>query len=84
MHNIKELSELLSLLKTNGVSIFKDGTLELHLRDMDVAKGVQEIPVSEEIFPPDLRTDAVTDYDKILNWSAPNEDAPLPLTGEES
>lgn len=39
----------------------------------------------EESLPPDLRTDNITDFDKILNWSAspdPKEEQPLPLTGE--
>jgi len=41
----------------------------------------------EEAMPPDLRADSLMDYDKIINWSSPDQspdEPPMPLTGEEA
>lgn len=44
-----------------------------------------DIQVDESKLPPDLRTDAITDYDKILNWSgSPDEvEIPIPLVNDQ-
>lgn len=78
---IGELKELLPLLKGSGVTSFKDGSLELlfhgeQIKPEATAKietkdHVMDVPETQ--LPVDLRSDNITDYDKILNWSGTPE-----------
>lgn len=104
MVDLEYLSQLLVLLREQGVSSFKSTGLSLkfhvELNPIDDEEiwlksskpeepkdevKIQEVPINEEALPPDLRTDNITDYDKILNWSGSPDlgDQPeLPLTGD--
>jgi hypothetical protein len=75
---IGELKDILPLLRASGVSSFKDGALEILFRveqsvvgpEADIIKTKDHtINIPESQLPVDLRTDSITDYDKILNWS---------------
>lgn len=92
---IEELKQILPLLIQSKVTTFKMEGLELSFEPSAKAPDVQspplapitEIPVKleESSLPPDLRTDAITDYDKILNWSGtpdPGDEPQMPLTGD--
>lgn len=90
MVDLTYLTKLINILKINEVSYFKEGdlTLEMHkhahkLEDMQPTPRPSKI--DEDSLPPDLRTDAITDVDKIMNWSAsPDDDTQteMPLTGD--
>jgi hypothetical protein len=93
------LSELLPILKANGVANIKMAGLELsfHVEHKDVAIGAapgphpdstdkiaETIRKQEEALPPDLRADSLMDEDKVLNWSSPDAgQGELPLTGDQ-
>lgn len=86
--DLNYLKELLPLLKAQGVSSLKMGTLELLFR-ADTESGeskdaLQELPTSEQ-FPVDLRTDGAAGYDNLLFHSASpsQQEVPLPGLGEE-
>lgn len=58
------------------------GTLE------SVQALAETLKKQEESMPPDLRADSLMDYEKIINWSSPDqrtfeEEPELPLTGEQ-
>lgn len=85
MVDLSYLKDLISLLKAQGVPSFKMGTLEilLPLEGGESKDAVQALPAESQM-PVDLRSDNVTDYDKILHWSgSPEQEVALPLTGEE-
>lgn len=99
MLDLEYLTKLVSLLKTQGVTCIKMVGLELSLsrtelpatsasgpptpHEPDQAGLDKLIDVDESQLPVDLRSDQVTDYDKILNWSAPDaQGEPLPGTGD--
>lgn len=53
-----------------------------------LSEAIQEMHKNEEnSLPPDLRTDNITDADKVLNWSVPNQEDDqanvIPLTGDQ-
>ncbi len=64
-----------------------DLELSFHVEQLEspsLADRTIEIPIDEKSLPVDLRTDNITDYDKILNWSgSPDQvEEPVPLTGD--
>lgn len=82
-----ELSSLIKLLKENNVSEFSQNGLRLVFH-VEPPKPIETkdhvIPDDESMLPPDLRTDNITDYDKILNWSGSpdHQETEIPLTGD--
>lgn len=92
MIDLDYLAKLLALLESKGVSSIKTGdlALEFHMeqskeKPQDTKDHTIEVPIDESTLPPDLRTDAITNYDAILNWSGTPDptDAQMPLTGDE-
>ena len=90
MVDIEYLKQLLPLLKSNGVaSIVMDGcmTMEFHGEQppkpevLSTQDHTVHVPINEASLPPDLRTDAITDYDKILNWSGAPDEESIPIQG---
>lgn len=47
---------------------------------LDPLEGLRK---QEESIPPDLRADDLMNADKVLNWSSPDGDQGIPLTGEQ-
>ncbi len=45
---------------------------------------VIDVPIPETTFPPDLRTDSLHDFDKVLNWSTQQDSGELPGTGDDA
>lgn len=94
MTDLKYLSDLLPLLKLNGVRSIKMQGLELlfHAEQLplpipikDSTQIIQDaLKKQEEAMPQDLRADHLMDQDKVLHWSSPDQgpDQELPLTGE--
>lgn len=87
------LADLLPLLKTHGVIRYKKAGLEIEFGNGLPSISQPELapPLAshtehvEDHLPPDLRTDAITDDDKVLNWSAaPVGDESIPLVGDIS
>ena len=85
------LEETLQLLKKYGVQHFEDAAIKVtfHVEQSQPEESsvdrTVDIPIDEASLPPDLRTDNITDYDKVLNWSgSPDQDdgSQLPLTGD--
>lgn len=95
--DICTFEKLLPILKANGVSHFKNAGLEISFHAGPISH-VEELPGQplpeaiaealhreEQSLPADLRTDNITDYDKVLNWSgSPDQEGQgdIPLTGE--
>lgn len=87
------LDKLLVLLKSHKVHIFKTKDLELQFH---VEQGLEsprpatedhtiEVKPDEGVLPVDLKTDNITDFDKILHWSgAAQDEESLPLIVEEA
>lgn len=94
MIDIDYLSKLLPLLKAHGISSYNDSGLCIRFQKFHVEQAfitpeptkdqLINVPVDESTLPPDLRADVLMDQDKILNWSAPNQEVQeeLPLTGD--
>lgn len=83
--DLQYLTTLLKLLKSEGVNQYQEGSLKLSfVTNIQATEGLHEVKVSEDSLPPDLRSDAINDMDKIMNWSASPaiEDRELPGTGE--
>lgn len=93
MIDLDYLSKLLSILKSNGVSSFEENGLKLYLGIPTISGSTEafptqdhtvNLPINEAELPPDLRTDNINSMDTLMNWStAPQEELPLPGTGEE-
>lgn len=94
MVELDYLSKLLDILALKGVGSFKYGDLEVTLKLIEATKvetpvaspqEIQNIPISNEELPPDLRTDSITSYDKMLHWSSSPDpaDEDIPLTGDQ-
>lgn len=89
MTDITILTTLLPLLKSHGVSKFSHEGLSVEFhKDSPQLKTLDDTQIIDETsLPPDLRTDKVTDYDTILNWSGSpdaNETAEsIPGTGDD-
>lgn len=97
MIDLDYLSKLISVLSTSNVKHIKMAGLELTLESLSplILSGpgqppnttdqiLEALKLQEDKLPPDLRTDAITDYDKVLNWSGSpqEEDTQMPLTGD--
>lgn len=92
MTDLKHLEQLLLILRESNVSIYKDGSLSLQFHAEQkihpVVKSEDkdqliDMPIDEAQLPVDLRTDNITDYDKVLMWSgSPDQESDLPLTGD--
>lgn len=84
------LKELIPFLKSEGVFSFKYEGLELsfyvepHKTSHDSKQQDSVVSVDESQLPVDLRTDNITGFDSILNWSASpaQNEIELPLTGD--
>lgn len=100
MVDLDYLTRLVTVLKAHGVTAIKMADLELTLSRTEIPATVAQgpplaidlptkdqlidVPVDESQLPVDLRTDQISDYDKILNWSAPDaQGEALPGVGEE-
>lgn len=96
MIDLDYLQRLLPLLAKNNVKHIKTVGLELDLgltpmfqeliTPAPSVDSVVEVPEPQNM-PPDLKIDAIHDYDKVLNWSSPTagiDESPMPLTGEET
>lgn len=84
--DLKEIKELLPVLIEHGVLTFKFETLELTFSPEFKAKSIVIPEITPETnLPPDLRTDNITDFDKILNWSGSPDlhESEFPLTGDQ-
>ena len=91
---IDDVKALLPILKANGVANIRfDGlNLEFHVEQSLPKVPIQVdtpslVEVPESTLPPDLRTDNITNFDSVLNWSAPNQsdpEQPVPMTGDEA
>lgn len=82
MVEINYLKELLPILKANGVLSFTDGCFSITIdQSIKTADYTIPLPVDESKLPPDIRTDSIHDYDKIMNWSGSPEEESLPLPG---
>jgi hypothetical protein len=89
------LRELIPLMHSNGVSSFKFEGLELSFQSLPKKKKKTSSPAAT-VSPPltaagDVQTpspavpqgmDAEMNFDKILNWSAPVDEGPVPLTND--
>lgn len=93
MTDLTYLAKLIDLLQSQSVAHFKSQDIELTFgvkshttiqpKVAETSGQLVDVPIDESKLPPDLRTDAITDYDKILNWSTnPDNDPTLPLTGD--
>lgn len=85
MH-LDQLKELLPLLRLNSVSHFKMEGLEISFLSTlpEVTEEVKAPPPTPEPFQaPDLKTDELFDYDKVLNWSGSADLDPMPLANDE-
>jgi hypothetical protein len=82
-----ELKDLLPLLRTHGVSKFRDSQYEIEFEIKQIEQSpsqVIDVPEPPNM-PPDLRADDLMNADKVLNWSSPDvpaDEAPMPLTGD--
>lgn len=94
MIELDYLSKLLPLLEKSKITCFKSEGIELwfHVEQKPLESIIStqdhtvEVKVDEKSLPLDIRTDNISDFDKILNWSAPtdaHDEAPLPLVGED-
>lgn len=96
MIDVEWLSRLVKTLKDSGVTSFKTADVELvfgaqsQVEPSSAPSPATEFSIEGQL-PVDLRSDAITDHDKVLNWSAPPSpqdempganDLPLNLTGE--
>ena len=96
MIDIDYLDRLIKTLRTAQVASFKNSGLEISFVSaaytppnevlgpgLATQDHTIDAPIDETKLPVDLRTDNITDYDKILNWSgSPVQDEVLPGTGE--
>lgn len=90
MTDLTYLKELFQILKSNQVTAYKEGGLEIRLLstkipdvDPSPSPAMTIDSPQESNLPPDLRADTLMDEDKILNWSAPpSGDDSFPLTGD--
>lgn len=85
MTDLTYLKELFQILKSNQVTTYKEGGLEISLipASPGPSPAILQPDPQEQTLPPDLRADTLMDEDKILNWSAPpNGDDQLPLTDD--
>lgn len=83
--NLDQLKDLLPLLKQNEVSQIKMEGLEISFlrTSQALTQETKAPPLATEPFQaPDLKTDELFDYDKVLNWSGSADLDPMPLTGE--
>lgn len=92
MVDLEYLNKLLILLNTNNVQSFKMNGLELYFGGLaglgsspkiDTKDHTIEVPIDESTLPPDLRTDAINNYDAIMNWSGSQTDGEVVGTGDE-
>lgn len=96
MIDLAYLERLLPLLAQNSIRSIKMAGLELELGSpVKPPDSVQASPSPQGHtinapeppgMPPDLKIDAIQDFDKVLNWSAPDpgmDESPMPLTGED-
>lgn len=86
MVDLEYLSKLIVLLRSQSVSTYKEGGLEIGLLPSSNPSPPPAIVPNpqEQDLPPDLRADSLFDQDKILNWSSPDGNhESLPLTGDE-
>lgn len=87
------LREILPLLTAAKVKQFKLDNLEIvfHVEQSKEADGksteqlVEAMRKQEESLPPDLRTDFITNYDAVMNWSGSPENSAveMPLAGDQ-
>lgn len=95
MIDTQYLKRLIKILKESQVSSFKDGGLELvfHVEQPEQtssAEAIEELKENlkrqEESLPPDLRTDAITNFDSVLFHSAGGvlDELPIPGITEEA
>lgn len=81
-----QIKKLLPLLREHGVASFKFEGLEITFHKEQINTKDHVVPMDEQMLPPDLRTDGITDSDKTLFWSGSPDtnspDAQLPLTGD--
>jgi hypothetical protein len=91
MLDTEYLGRLLKILKEQGVSRFKTADVELSFvhATQKIIEQATPPPVFEKTdegqLPVDLRSDAISDFDKVLNWSAspdPNDIKPTPGTDD--
>lgn len=73
-YTLASIKELVAHLNLSGVTKFSLSGLSIEFSQTKAAPQVQatdhkDLFVDESKIPPDLRTDAITDIDKILHWS---------------
>ncbi len=89
MLEIDYILKLIDALKEKNVASIKMEGLELHFslpRKIETEDSSPPL-ANEDTLPPDLRTDAITDFDKILNWSgtpSPSELSEISGVGDQT
>lgn len=90
--DMESITKLIPLCASSRVKSIKYDGLEIvfHVepepRGQSTDKIVEAMRAQEQQLPPDLRTDAISSYDAILNWSGspdPSKEAEIPLTGDQ-
>jgi hypothetical protein len=78
-----KFESLLPLLVASNVRSFRLDGLHITFKNDPKPKGVTTFgpPVTNDA-PPDFRGNDDMSYDKIVNWSAPGGDEPMPLAGD--
>ena len=97
MIDLDYLTKLLAILGKSQVSCFKMADLELKFHvepfnqspvtpteELSSEPPTALVNVDESSLPADLKSDTLMNMDKVLNWSAPNDQEPqtLPLVEE--
>lgn len=88
MVDVEYLSRLISVLKNSGVQSFKTSGVELTFAAHAPIAQSTPTPATQTIdlegqLPVDLRSDAIADHDKVLNWSAPPSPQDIPTPGAD-
>lgn len=85
-----QLKELLEVCVSYSVSSLKMPELEVAFASFEASQApvpaldpLEGLRKQEESIPPDLRADDLMNADKVLNWSSPDGDQGIPLTGEQ-
>jgi hypothetical protein len=85
---IQDFLTLLPELTKARVKRFKlsDLEIEFHVEQeagLSTGEVIKALKKQEEQLPVDLRTDNITSYDAVLNWSGSPDPQELPLTGDQ-
>lgn len=96
--DLSSLRELIPLMRESGVYYFKSGDLELRFSrppkktktmpavtsPIKTSEAIAGVPSAEESKDPIVpqALDGEMNFDKILNWSAPVDSGPVPLTDD--